>query len=224
MTVRIGLIGYGAFVRLYHLPALLADSRVELAIVCDPALSAESRKALEESAVAWTHTVGDVWRPGACDAVIISTPHALHAEQARQALIRERHVLVDKPFVLRSADARELTALAETRGVVAGVAFNRRFDRSCLRACELLCSGELGVIRHVETIQFGYPSAGWIADPALAGGGPFVGRGAHTWRIWCRGCSIGVLDACEAGCVRAAGAGVDGGGTLRSSSRALSGR
>ena len=67
---------------------------------------------------------------------MISTPHGLHAEHARAALTEGRHVLLDKPFALRSAEAAALSELAAARGLVAAVAFNRRFDPGCRRARE----------------------------------------------------------------------------------------
>jgi predicted dehydrogenase len=47
------------------------------------------------------------------------------------------------------------TAYVPARGVVNAVVFNRRFDPACRRARELVGSGALGPIRHVETIQLG---------------------------------------------------------------------
>jgi predicted dehydrogenase len=127
---------------------------------------------------------------GACDAVVISTPHALHAAHARAAVEHGRHVLVDKPFVLRSAEARALAEAAAARGLVAAVAFNRRLDPACRRARDLVRAGALGPLRFVETVQLGYGTAGWLDDPALGGGGPFAGRGAHMADVvpWLTGC------------------------------------
>jgi predicted dehydrogenase len=177
--VRVGLLGCGAFARLYHVPVLRVDPRAAFTVICDPAPAEETRRLAADAGAALTHDLADLWRAGAPDAVVISTPHALHAEHVRAALGHGRHVLVDKPFVLRSTDARELAEAATARGVVNAVVFNRRFDPACRRARELVGSGALGPIRHVETIQLGYPDAGWVVDPTLGGGGPFVGRGAH---------------------------------------------
>jgi predicted dehydrogenase len=174
---RLGLLGCGAFARLYHVPVLRVDPRVALVAICDPAPAEETRRLARETGARLTATAEDLW--DACEAVIVSTPHALHAQHVRAALDAGRHVLVDKPFVLASDDARALDAAARARGLVNAVAFNRRFDPGSRRARELVQGGALGPIRHVETVQLGYPAAGWVTDPALGGGGPFVGRGAH---------------------------------------------
>jgi predicted dehydrogenase len=126
-----------------------------------------------------TADLDDLWREGICDAVLISSPHTLHAGHVRGALAAGKHVLVDKPLVLHAREAEELAEMASARGLVAAVAFNRRFDPGCLRARAILKSAGIGTIRHLETVQLGYPLYGWYQDPSLAGGGPFVGRGAH---------------------------------------------
>jgi len=59
------------------------------------------------------------------------------------------------------------------------VAFNRRFDRGCLRARNIIRAGGIGAIRYVQTIQLGYERAGWFLVPELGGGGPYTGRATH---------------------------------------------
>jgi scyllo-inositol 2-dehydrogenase (NADP+) len=177
----VALIGCGGFAQLYHVPALLSDSRVELVFVCDPAPTQAILDITTRAKAIFTREVDVVWR-GGCDAVIISTPHSLHAQQVREALAHKCHVLVDKPFVLTSGDASELADLARRSERVAAVAFNRRFDPACLRARELV-NGRIGQICLVETVQLGYPSGGWMSDnPALAGGGPVRSCPNH-WRL-----------------------------------------
>ena len=150
-----------------------------LSIICDTGTDPALRDLAARTGAVLTARMEDMFAPGACDAVIISTPHTLHAGHARQCLAHGKHVLVDKPFVLRSIEAAELASAAKASGVVAAVAFNRRFDAGCRRARDLIQGGALGAIRYVETVQLGYETQGWFLDPALGGGGPFTGRGAH---------------------------------------------
>ncbi|HWU40324.1 MAG TPA: Gfo/Idh/MocA family oxidoreductase [Candidatus Acidoferrum sp.] len=177
--MRISIVGCGSFARLYHVPALLADPRVSLVAICDPSPAEEVRGIADRAGARLTSNLDDLWQNTLCDAVLISSPHTLHAEHVRSALAAEKHVMVDKPFVMHTREAEELTKTASARGLVAAVAFNRRLDPGCLRAQAILASGDLGVVRHVETIQLGYPLYGWYQDPKIGGGGPFVGRGAH---------------------------------------------
>lgn len=178
MTLAVAFLGCGGFARRYHVPALRADSRVRIAWICDAAPEG-LRSLAAETGARLTPSIDDILVPDACAAVILSTPHTLHAEHARRCIAAGKHLLVDKPFVMHERDATELTAAAAARGIVGAVAFTRRFDAGSLRARELVAAGAIGAIRYAETIQLGYEKAGWFLDPALGGGGPFTGRASH---------------------------------------------
>lgn len=175
--IRIGMFGCGGFARRYHIPHFARETRARLSAVFDPGDSPELAAIVERTGARRVATAEELCE--ACDAVIVSTPHALHASHVRSVLEHGRHCLVDKPFVLRAEDARALADLAAARDLVNGVAFNRRHDPGCLRARELIAAGSLGPIRYVETIQLGYERAGWFLVPELGGGGPYTGRAAH---------------------------------------------
>src|SRR6266480_1659099 len=82
-------------------------------------------------------------------------------------------------FDPRPGDARALAAEAQRRQLGNAVAFNRRFDRGCLRARDIIRAGGIGPVRYVETVQLGYEGKGWFLVPSLGGGGPFTGRATH---------------------------------------------
>jgi predicted dehydrogenase len=62
-----------------------------------------------------------------------------------------KHVVVDKPFTVKLADARSLVQLAEERGQLLSVFHNRRWDSEVLAAKAIVESGVLGEISHFET-------------------------------------------------------------------------
>jgi predicted dehydrogenase len=177
--IPIVMIGCGGFARRYHIPTLLADAGVRIAAIFDPipgdavrALAAQTGAALVDRFEALPDLPGPVL-------AIVTTPHTLHAAHVAAALARGWHVLCDKPFVGHASEARALAAEAARRGLLNAVAFNRRFDRGCLRAHAALREGAIGEVRFVQTIQLGYERAGWFLDPALGGGGPYTGRASH---------------------------------------------
>ncbi len=177
--LKIGFLGCGGFARRYHVPALIGSDAAHIAAIHDSHPGDALRGVAAQSGATLVATISELLAPGVCDAVIVSTPHALHAAHAQQVLDAGRHILVDKPFVMRGAEATALAKHARAKGVVAGVAFNRRHDRGCLRARELIATGALGAVRYIETVQLGYEKSGWFLDPALGGGGPYTGRATH---------------------------------------------
>jgi predicted dehydrogenase len=178
LPLVVALLGCGNFSRRYHVPALRDDPRARIAWICD-ANPEPLRVLAAETGARLTMRIDDILAPDACAAVILSTPHTLHAEQTGRCIAAGKHVLVDKPFVMHADEAIALAAAARARSVVGAVAFTRRFDPGSLRARELVAAGTLGTIRHVATVQLGYEPGGWFLDPALGGGGPFTGRGSH---------------------------------------------
>lgn len=54
----------------------------------------------------------------AADAVYIATPHLTHYQYIKDAINAGKHVLCETPMVLESAQAAELFAMAEERGVI----------------------------------------------------------------------------------------------------------
>ncbi len=178
-ALRIGLLGCGAFARRYHVPALHETEEARTTVIADPEHSLAIVEAADTLGATLVDSIEELLTAGACDAVIVSTPHTLHYSHVTAVLEAGRHVLVDKPFVMHAGDAEELARRAATKNLVAGVAFNRRLDRGCLRARELIRSGALGAVRYVETVQLGYERSGWFLDPKLGGGGPYTGRASH---------------------------------------------
>jgi len=118
------------------------------------------------------------------DGVVLATPHRRHGEQIRQALLAGKHVLVEKPMVLRAEEAAALLALAEERGLVLTVGFNRRFSPALRRLKTLLDEGELGRPLAFEGHfsapgGYRYQSGMWRADPDESPVGGMTGLGVH---------------------------------------------
>jgi predicted dehydrogenase len=177
--ISVIMVGCGRFSRYYHVPVLEADAGVTFAGIFDPMPSEEVRELARRTGATLVGAVEDLPKPTGKTMAIVTTPHALHAAHVAMALERNWHVLCDKPFVMKASEARSLAAAAERRGLVNAVAFNRRFDRGCLRAREAIRAGRIGAVRYIQTVQLGYEGKGWFLVPELGGGGPFTGRATH---------------------------------------------
>jgi predicted dehydrogenase len=87
---------------------------------------------------------------GDIDVIYIASPHSEHFANGKLALEGGKHILVEKPFTINAAQARELAALAESRGLFAMEAMWTRFLPHMVRIRELLAEGALGEIVAVE--------------------------------------------------------------------------
>jgi predicted dehydrogenase len=84
------------------------------------------------------------------DAVLIATPISTHYQLARQALLRGKHVFVEKPLADNSSKARELVELAQVvdRKLMAGHTFI--YSPPVTKIKELIDSGELGDLLYLS--------------------------------------------------------------------------
>ena len=81
------------------------------------------------------------------DVVYVSTPHPLHAANARLVLDAGKHVLVEKPFTLNAREAQEIADLAAARGLLVLEAMWTRYLPHMVRIRELIAEGALGDVR-----------------------------------------------------------------------------
>lgn len=79
-----------------------------------------------------------------CDAVLIVTPPAAHAEHARAAMERAKHVLIEKPLADGMQAAREVVACARDNGVVFMVSQNYRFRPGARAVRKVIADGGIG--------------------------------------------------------------------------------
>jgi predicted dehydrogenase len=106
------------------------------------------------------------------DAVVITTPEFLHAEQTIAAVEAGKHVLCEKPMARTLAEADAMIAAAQAAGVQLMIAHSRRFTTRYRRAYELLATGVIGepvLVRENErrprVAGPGVPVSGWRPDP-----------------------------------------------------------
>ncbi|GAB3279913.1 Gfo/Idh/MocA family protein [Microbacterium lacusdiani] len=83
------------------------------------------------------------------DIVYVSTPHPMHAENARLVLEAGKHALVEKPFTVTRREAEELRDLAASRGLLVMEAMWTRYLPHMARVREIIDAGTLGEVRTV---------------------------------------------------------------------------
>jgi predicted dehydrogenase len=146
--LRVALIGYGYAGRVFHAPLIRAVQGLSLDFVA-------SRDAAKVHAdLPDVEVIDDALRAATdqrVDLVVIASPNDSHAPLARAALQAGRNVVVDKPFTLSLADARELAKLADESGRLLSVFQNRRWDTDFLAIRETVEQGAIGELMHLES-------------------------------------------------------------------------
>jgi predicted dehydrogenase len=119
------------------------------------------------------------------DAVVLATPHSMHAQQVIAAAAARKHVFCEKPFTLTKASAEEAVNAASQAGVTLGLGYNRRFHPEIAKLRNRIRSGELGTVLHVEATMT-FPNAlmlkpeAWRANPRETPCGGLTPMGVHA--------------------------------------------
>ena len=146
---------------------------------------------------------------GACDAVLIATPHYQHPPLACEAFRHGLHVLCEKPAGVYTLQVREMISAADERpDLVFGMMFNQRTNCVYRKMKEMIASGEIGEIKRMSWLvtdwyrtQFYYDSGAWRATWAGEGGGVLLNQCPHQLDLlqWLCGLPAKVHAFCHEG-------------------------
>lgn len=145
-----------------------------------------------EKAQAWAAEKGITLHPSyeavladpRVEAVVLASPHSLHAAQVIAAAKAGKHVFVEKPFTLTRAEGEAAVAAARAAGVALALGHNRRFLPAARRLKAMIAEGALGTLLHIEGNISGpgalaYKPGMWRADPKESPAGGMAGMGIH---------------------------------------------
>ncbi|MFJ8081389.1 Gfo/Idh/MocA family oxidoreductase [Streptomyces sp. NPDC096205] len=174
--LRVGLVGYGLAGSVFHAPLIAATEGLALdtVVTSNPERQEQARAEFPDVRVA--ASADDLLaRADELDLVVIASPNKTHVPLATAALKAGLPVVVDKPIAGTAAEARELAALTEERGLLLSVFQNRRWDNDFLTLRGLMEDGELGDVWRFESrferwrpqLKGGWRESG---DPAEIGG------------------------------------------------------
>jgi predicted dehydrogenase len=92
------------------------------------------------------HDYRDVLEDDSITAVNVCLPNSLHFQACKEALDRGKHVLVEKPITLTSADGKVLVDLAERNNLTLSVGHIYRFNNALLEVKRLIDESFFGRI------------------------------------------------------------------------------
>jgi predicted dehydrogenase len=143
-TVRVGVLGAGAWASFAHLPGYARDPRCTVVAIADPqqalAEAAAQRFAIPD--IAGHHL--DLIRRDDIDVIDVCTPSHTHFELAWSALEAGKHVLCEKPVAYDGRDTRRAAALARERGLKTKLGFTFRYAPAVRYMRELVAQGFVG--------------------------------------------------------------------------------
>src|SRR6202167_2176500 len=178
--VRWGILGTGGIASAFATDLRLTDSGVAVAVGSRSQASAD--RFADEFGIANRHASYEslVADPDV-DVIYIATPHPMHRDNAILALRAGKHVLVEKPFTMNAAEAREIVRVARDCGLFAMEAMWTRFLPHVAIIREWLARGVLGDIVTVTADhgQWFAEDAGFRLFAPELGGGALLDLGVY---------------------------------------------
>ncbi|CEP34530.1 L-arabinose 1-dehydrogenase [Halomonas sp. R57-5] len=161
---NLGLVGVGKIVRDQHLPAIAATPNCHLVASADPFASLPDLPGYQNlEAMLDAHPE--------ITAVSICTPTHLRYSQARAALMRGKHVLLEKPPGATLSEVEDLIATAAQQGVSLFAAWHSRFAPGVAQAQQWLAERQVQrvEIEWKEDVRVWHPGQAWIWQPGGMG-------------------------------------------------------
>ena len=179
MTIDVGLVGFGFAGRVFHAPIISAVPGLRLRAIV--------QRSAGDAAVLYPQTtvVQSVEELLAIDEirlVVIATPNTSHDGLAKQSLLADRDVVVDKPFTTTYQEASELIGMAKQHGRLLTVYQNLRSNGDFRTIRNLVEGQRLGRIAlyeaHFDRYRLQTRPGAW-REKVEPGSGVFFDLGVH---------------------------------------------
>lgn len=185
MMMKIGVIGTGHIAHT-NVVALIGSGRVEISALCNRSAEKGLEFAKEFGLQKSVYTdYREMIQKEDLDAVLISTPHALHCQQFCDCAASGLAIMIEKPLCTTAEECERILLAQKKYAVPAAVCHTQRFLSPVRFAKSFVETNqtELGALRHIsDNINIHYfheQRAAWFFDPAMAGGGLLMTHGAH---------------------------------------------
>jgi D-galactose 1-dehydrogenase len=159
--LRVAIIGYGKIAEDQHVPAILANPRLEL-----NATVSRTGKG-RDGAHSFTDHREMLEALPDLDAVVVATPPSARFDIARDCFDAGLHVMLEKPPANALAEAREMACLAEAAQRTLFASWHSRHNEAVDRTAEALAGQRVASmeIQWREDVRKWHPGQQWIWEP-----------------------------------------------------------
>lgn len=180
--LSLGIIGAGAVVRNYHLPALAGMDELRICWVCD---LDEDRAHSIARAAGVRQVYSSLEAAPDVDLVLVAVPVGARRDVVATLVARGWHALCEKPFAASSTDHHAFIDAAGRRRIRLGVGLVRRFYSSTrvarrMVSAELLGAPTSAIAGEGQRVRRTGRDADWYqASAEASGGGVLAETGSH---------------------------------------------
>jgi len=171
--IKVGVIGYGGAFNMgkMHLDLMKRAGMTPVA-VADTDTSRLEVAAADLPGIETYASVAKMLRASDVNLVTLVTPHNTHAKLARQCARAGRHVVVEKPMAITTAECDSMIKAARQNRVLVTAFHNRHWDGCVIGALKKLRAGAIGDVVRIEAHMGGYgcPKDWWRSSKSISGG------------------------------------------------------
>lgn len=180
VPIRLAIVGCGAVVEQFHLPAARRVPEVEIVALADPDLERarelSRRFGIPKAVADYRETLEEA------DAFLLATPPHLHRPIGERVLRHGKPLLCEKPLAPTAGEAEALVRAAREGKTILAAGHNRRFAWNLEALRELLRGGGLGqvtALRAEDGFPFNWPARTAYAFMRTRSGGVLMENGVH---------------------------------------------
>lgn len=177
-TIRVGMIGVGAYAKAIHVPNIQKLDGMRLDAIASRGGASAAAVARKVKARYATSDAARIFDDPEIDAVVISTRHASHAGLVKAALAAGKHVFVEKPMATTIADCQAIAEAQARSGRIVRVGFNRRFSPMLQAMKRAISEG-----RRLFNIRVNVGAIGSHWSNTTEEGGRLMGEGVHFFDL-----------------------------------------
>lgn len=171
--IRMGLIGYGGSFSIgaHHLrEGKQAGMRAVAVAELDPTRRQAAKEDFPE--VETYDSVGEMLASSDANLIAVLTPHNSHSKLAVQCLKAGKHVVVEKPMAINTAQCDAMIRAARDNKRMLSVYQSRHWDGCIMEAARRIGRGQIGDVLRIRMNSGGYrkPRDWWRASRSISGG------------------------------------------------------
>ena len=180
--VKVAMVGLGWWGK--KMTAVLQNAKQDIEIVCAAEPSpAGADFAKDYGFKCYSDLRGALAHPGV-EAVILATPHSLHAQQIQDSVAAGKHIFCEKPLAMTRKGAETAVNACAAKNLILGMGHERRFEPPVADMIAQARDGRLGRLLQVEA-NFSHDkfvsldASNWRLNPDEAPVGGMTATGIH---------------------------------------------